>query len=103
MADPKQISQALRLLMVTALLFLAGRFLGGALFDNSWSFTHFSHLPFWYPILWLALSVGIAYLFISRGEVIGRLCSSRRRVVIASVVLFVLMIIFRHDSLQSSR
>ena len=98
MADSKHIVQALRLLIAVALLFVVGRFLGGDLFDNNWSFTHFSHLPFWYPILWLVLSVGIMYLFISRGEVLGKLCSSRRWVVIAAAVLFVLMIIFRHDS-----
>lgn len=98
MADSKHILQAWRLLIAVALLFLAGRFLGGVLFDNNWSFTHFSHLPFWYPILWLVLSAGIIYSFINRSEALGKLCASRRHVVIASALLFVFMIIFRHDS-----
>ncbi|MDH3938409.1 MAG: hypothetical protein OEV68_13870, partial [candidate division Zixibacteria bacterium] len=98
MADSRHISQALYLLMAVSLLFLAARFLGGALFENNWSFTHFWHLPLWYPILWLALSAGLLYLFIGRIESIGKLCTSSRQVVIAATILFVLLVIFRHDS-----
>lgn len=98
MADSKQTLQAWRLLIAVALLFVVGRFLGSVLFENNWSFTHFSNLPFWYPILWLALAAGITYAFINRSEVIAKFCASRRNVVIAAAVLFILMIIFRHDS-----
>ena len=98
MVDSKHILQALRLLIAVTLLFVLFRFLGGILFENNWSFTHFSHLPFWYSIFWLVLSTGIIFLFFRCSETIGKLSASSRQVIIAATILFILMIIFRHDS-----
>jgi len=84
--------------LLVILAFIAGRLWGGALFDNNWSFNHWVYLPVWYIILWFVLLALAVLLFTSLRERFSSFFDSRLKVVIASAVLFGLLILFQFDS-----
>ncbi len=98
MFDDRQIKHAWYLLLIISALFFLSRFIGGMFFDNNWSFTHFRHLSSWYPALWALLSAGII-IFVLRYQLLsGYTFAGRPATIIASIVLFALLLLFRHDS-----
>jgi len=91
-------SLALYVLLLVIVIFIAGRLGGGSLFDNNWSFNHWDSLSGWYIFLWFSLLVLTALLFTSLGERIALFFNSRLRVIVASAVLFGLLLLFQFDS-----
>jgi tetratricopeptide (TPR) repeat protein len=91
-------SPTLYVLLLVIVIFIAGRLWGGSLFDNNWSFNHWESLSGWYIFLWFSLLVLTALLFASLGKRIALFFHSRLRVVVASAVLFGLLLLFQFDS-----
>jgi len=98
MIDDKHILHAWRLALAMLVLFTASRFLGGYLFDNNWSFTHLAHLPFWYTVVWLGLTVGLLLLLTARAVSLAGFFSTRLRILAAAVILLAVTVVFQHDS-----
>jgi len=88
----------LYVLLLVIVIFVAGRLWGSSLFDNNWSFNHWESLSGWYIFLWFSLLVLTALLFASLGERIALFFNSRLRVIVASAVMFGLLLLFQFDS-----
>lgn len=91
-------SPALYVLLLVIVIFVAGRLGGSSLFDNNWSFNHWDSLSGWYIFLWFSLLALTALLFASLGERIALFFNSRLRVIVASAILFGLLLLFQFDS-----
>ncbi|MEA3296658.1 MAG: hypothetical protein U9R56_02205 [candidate division Zixibacteria bacterium] len=89
---------ALYLLIAVIVAFVAGRFFGGQLFDNNWSFIHWQHQPGWYSIVWLSLLVVLTLIVVTFIKRIAELFTSKVVLVVAVAGLFLLLILFRFDS-----
>ncbi|MBU0985599.1 MAG: hypothetical protein KKA42_17140, partial [candidate division Zixibacteria bacterium] len=89
---------SLYLVSTVLALFVVGRFLGGTLLSNNWSFTHFQYLPGWYGIVWLILTVGLSVLAVRCAERIDRLSLTQRTVVPSLVGILGLLILAGIDS-----
>ena len=78
MTTPTRNKTILITLAATVGLFAAFHLLGGSLFNNNWSFVHWSYQPVWYTILWAVMLVaGIALVWKYR-EPLGSLFAERK-------------------------
>lgn len=68
---------ALSLFLIAIGLFVAGRYLGGVVFDNNWAFVHWRHLPVWYGPAWLVLCGGLLHLVYYHTDRAARLVEKR--------------------------
>lgn len=84
------------ILLGTLALFVLGRLLGGILFENNWSFTHWKYIPLSYEIVWAVLLV--ALLVPAVAKKLFDILSSGQVALVSFVALYVLLIVFQFDS-----
>lgn len=79
-------------------LFVIGRFSGGYLFDNHWSFIHWRFLDSWYLALWSVTLIGLGALLWKRPGLLTFPNLSKRVILVAVGLLVALVVLFRFDS-----
>lgn len=98
MTSPQQNKTVLIVLAITVVLFIAGRLIGGTLFNNNWSFIHWSYQPVWYTILWLvALVAGVSLVWRYR-ESLGLFFAKKKWAIAGMAAILVLTTIAGFDS-----
>ncbi|MEW6050047.1 MAG: tetratricopeptide repeat protein [Candidatus Zixiibacteriota bacterium] len=90
--------RTLYLLIVTAALFAAGRFLGGSLFDNNWSFTQWRAFSWWYGVVWLLLCAAGLHAAYHHHERLQNLIVKRLFAPVALAILTIAAILLSFDS-----
>jgi len=89
---------ALIAVLTMTALFVIGRFAGGYLFDNHWSFIHWHFLDSWYLALWSITLIGLGGLLWKRPELLTFPNLSKRVVLVAAGLLIAVVVLFRFDS-----
>lgn len=56
------------LIIFSAVLFLAGHLFGPTLFENDWSFSHYSYIPIWYFLAVAVLTAILAIIFFKKPD-----------------------------------
>ncbi len=86
------------IVLLTLLLFVAGRFVGENLGSNTWSFTHWNHLPTWYLIAWFIAAPLILIVLGRFLPPIAAFLESRRNRITTGIALLVILYLARFDS-----
>lgn len=85
------------LIVVSALIFIAGHLVGGMLFGNNWSFIHWSYISLWYLIGWVLIS-SILFYFLGKDDTLQSLAKSKPAHIIITGALLLIFILFGFDS-----
>jgi Flp pilus assembly protein TadD len=89
---------SLSLFLIAVGLFVAGRYLGGVLFENNWALGHWRSLPAWYGPAWIVVCAGLLHIAYHYAERIAGLIDRRWVAPVALTGAAILAVLVSFDS-----
>jgi len=98
MDSPREDRTVLITLAATVAVFVVGRFVGAALFDNGWSFAQWQGIPTWYIVAWFVFLAAAGLVFGRFFESIARFFATTTKSIVGGIALFAALFVFQFNS-----